>query len=267
MLKAMKALYALYTKYANVLVEKRTLIEKSKILNLKPNCIYSMQSFEEHYYRGTEEQNSYGCKLLVKKDALLDSLDPKERSYDNSANDINFTIRKVNLMFVYIVVVWILFLNKYIIQNPVFFVYNVIMLSIVYAIVFWANFYVKLLMSSTIAAVNSFGKCNVFEKAAQLSVIVYDNKLNNSNTVCNCRSRYDKFVYSNRSRMHGIRVRDRELSRIPKKRIKLILKKSGKVRRLLRTYIRKSIPKSSRIHLFTNKAREKNICTWNQMSE
>ena len=216
-----------------------------------------MQSVEQHSYRETKEQNSNGCKLIVKKDGMLDSLDARERSYDNSANDINFTIRKVNLMFVCIVVVWILFFNKYMIQNPVFFVYNVIMLSIVYAIVFWANLFVKLLMSSTKAAVNSFGKCNVFERAAQLSVIVYDNKLNNSNTVYNCRSRYDKFVYFNRPPTHGICVRDREPSRIPKKRIKPIWKKSGKVRRLLRTYIRKSIPKSCRIHLFTNKAREK----------
>ena len=45
-LKAMKALYALYAKYANVLVEKRTLVEKSTILNLKPNCIYYLQSIE-----------------------------------------------------------------------------------------------------------------------------------------------------------------------------------------------------------------------------
>ena len=94
-----------------------------------------MQSFEQHYYRETEEQNSNGCKLLVKKDAMLDSLDARERSYDNSANRTNFTIRKVNLMFVFILVVWIFFSNKYMIQNPVFFVFNVIMLSIVYAIV------------------------------------------------------------------------------------------------------------------------------------
>ena len=63
----------------------------------------------------------------MKKDAILDSLEAKERSYDNSTNGINFTIRKVNLMFVFTVVVWIFFLNKYMIQNPVFFVYNVIM--------------------------------------------------------------------------------------------------------------------------------------------
>ena len=53
-LKAMKALYALQAMkalYANVL----TLVEKSKILHLKPNCIYSMQSIEQHYYRETEE--------------------------------------------------------------------------------------------------------------------------------------------------------------------------------------------------------------------
>ena len=91
-----------------------------------------------------------------------------------ATNGINFTIRKVNLMFVFIVVVWTFFFNKYVIQNHVFFVFNV-MLSIVYAIVLWANFYVKLLMSSTKAAVNSFDECNVFEKAAQLSVIEYDN--------------------------------------------------------------------------------------------
>ena len=138
-LHALKAMKALYARYTNILVEKRTLIEKSKILNLKPNCIYSMQSIKQHYYRETEEQNSNGCKLLVKKDAMLNSLDAHERSYDNSTNGINFTIRKVNLMFVFIVVVWIFFFNKYMIQNPVFFVYNVIMLSIVYAIVLWAK--------------------------------------------------------------------------------------------------------------------------------
>ena len=70
----------------------------------------------------------------MKKDAMLDSLDARECSYDNSPNGINFTIRKVNLMFVFIVVVWIFFFNKYMIQNPVLFVY-IIMLSIVYAIV------------------------------------------------------------------------------------------------------------------------------------
>ena len=77
--KALNALYVLYAKYANVLVEKRKLVVKSKIWNMKPNCIYSMESIEQHYYRETEEQNSSGWKLLVKKDAMLDSLDARER--------------------------------------------------------------------------------------------------------------------------------------------------------------------------------------------
>ena len=75
--------------------------------------------------------NVFGLPSPGKKDDMLDSLDGKERSYDNSTNGINFTIRKVNLMFVFIVVVWIFFFNKYVIQNPVFCVHNVIMLSIV----------------------------------------------------------------------------------------------------------------------------------------
>ena len=83
-----------------------------------------MQSIEQHYYRDTEEHNYNGCKLLVKKDDMLHSLDGKESSYDNSTNGINFTIRKMNIMFLFMVV-WILFFNKYMIQNPVSFVYNV----------------------------------------------------------------------------------------------------------------------------------------------
>ena len=42
--------------------------------------------------------------------------------------------RKVNRMFFFIVVVRIFFFNKYMIQNPAFFVYN-FMLSIFYTIV------------------------------------------------------------------------------------------------------------------------------------
>ena len=38
-----------------------------------------------------------------------------------NTNGNNFTIRKVNLMYVFIVVVWIFLFNNYMIQNPVFF--------------------------------------------------------------------------------------------------------------------------------------------------
>ena len=60
----------------------------------------------------------------------------------------------------------------------------------------------KAVDSSNKSCRDSFDECNVFKEATQLSVIVYDNKLNNEafsiNTVCNCRSRYDKCVYFNR---------------------------------------------------------------------
>ena len=110
--ESLQCLVCLVCQVCQCLSRKTYTCCKNQIGNLKPNCIYSMQSVEQHYshYRETEEQNSNGCKLLVKKDAMLDSLDARERSYDNSANGINFTIRKVNLMFVFIVVVWIFFL-------------------------------------------------------------------------------------------------------------------------------------------------------------
>ena len=63
---------------------------------------------------------------------MLDSLDVRELSNDNSANGINFTFRKVNHMFVFTVVVWIFFFNKYMIQNPVFFVYNVLLCRVLF---------------------------------------------------------------------------------------------------------------------------------------
>ena len=103
-LKTMKALYALYAKYANVLVVK------IKFLNLKPNCIYSMQSTEQHYYRETEEQNSNGCiYCLWRKTLCWIHLMLWNEATDNCTNGINFTIRKVNLIFVFIAVVWIFF--------------------------------------------------------------------------------------------------------------------------------------------------------------
>ena len=96
-------------------------------------------------------------------------------------------------------------------------------------------------------------------------------KLNNRNdeafsinTVCNCRSRYDRFVYFNRPRTHGVRVRDREPSRIPKKRITRILKKSRKVRLYFECLSEKayrSLPQC----IFLQIKLVKNIGTGNQM--
>ena len=77
--ESIECLVCLVCQVCQCLSWKRKLVVKSKIWNLKPNCIYSMQSIEQHSYRETEEQNSSGWKLLVKKDAMLDSLDAKER--------------------------------------------------------------------------------------------------------------------------------------------------------------------------------------------
>ena len=101
------------------------------------------------------------------------------------------------------------------------------MLSNVYAIVLWANFYAKLLMSSAKAAVNSLDECNVFEKAEQLSVIVYDN-------------------------IHGIRCENKVTTKYPSSAVKRKYRKSNKYRilKMLDQYphvIRSSKPKQSNV--------------------
>lgn len=118
------------------------------------------------------------------------------------------------------------------------------------------NFCVNFLMSSTRAAMNTFEECDLFEKAMQFSVISHDDDDDESFLIKNCRSQYEKFLYFTRhTRNHAVRVRDREPSRIPHKKISSILQKSKNVRRLLRTYIKKNIPRSSHMHMFINEGR------------
>ena len=111
-------------------------------------------------------------------------------------------------------------------------------------------------MSSTRAAMNTFDECDLFDKAMQLSVIAYDDDDDESLLIKNCRSRYEKFLYLIRhTRTHAVRGRDREPSRISRKKISSTLHKSRNVRHLLRTYIKKKMPRSSRMHMFINEGR------------
>ena len=91
----------------------------------------------------------------------------------------------------------------------------------------------------------------LFDKAIQLSVIAHD-MMKSHFKKKNCRSRYEKFLYLTRhTRTHAVRVRDREPSRIPRKKISSILQKSRNVR----TCVKKNIPRSSRMHMFINECR------------
>ena len=154
---------------------------------------------------------------------MLDSVEVKEEIEDAKRNIDNlFFSTKVNLLFLLIVLLWIFLLKK-----------CVMILVGVYATLMGVNFYMNFLMSSTRAAMNTFHECDLFNKATQLSVIANDND-DESFLIGNCRSRYDKFLYFTRhTRTHAVRVRDREPSRIPHKKISSILQKSRNVRRLL----------------------------------
>lgn len=90
---------------------------------------------------------------------------------------------------------------------------------------------------------------NIFEKAAQLSVIVeIDNK--ESINDLQLRPRYAKFAYC--KSVKGHHQRNREPSRIPVKRLSQGLHKSRYIRKFVQKYVKKNIPNSSAMHLFTS---------------
>lgn len=65
---------------------------------------------------------------------MFDSVEVKEEIEDAKRNIDNLFLRtKVNLLFLFIVLLWILLLKKCIILNTVFLVHNVMILAGVYA--------------------------------------------------------------------------------------------------------------------------------------
>ena len=69
------------------------------------------------------------------------------------------------------------------------------------------------------------------------------------------RSRYDQFISSKYVAVSRLKVhkRFREPGRIPVKQLERTLNKSRRKRHLLRIYVKKRVPSSSRIHQFTKK--------------
>ena len=112
---------------------------------------------------------------------------------------------------------------------------------------------VQYFIISTTSLINSSeNECNVFEGAEQLSVFIHhDKKLF---LVEEHRSRYAKSLSCQYVgyKPRGV-ARDREPSRVPVKQLTRLLHKSRNVRKMVRKYIVKNVPRSSRIHCFVNK--------------
>ena len=90
----------------------------------------------------------------------------------------------------------------------------------------------------------------------------YDTSLNKEsiNPSSSFRSRHDKFLASqlagvkSRTQKNHRRAREREPSRLPLKQLSGVLKKTRKLRQLVRKVISKNFPKSSSIHMYTSVA-------------
>ena len=100
------------------------------------------------------------------------------------------------------------------------------------------------------AFMDVFLDCNILDKAEELSVVLNsDIDKNNYVSIKDLRSRYDKFVIGH----YCVHIRNREPSRIPVKRITRVLNKSRNIRCLLRSYIRREVPLSSRMHRYVSR--------------
>jgi len=97
--------------------------------------------------------------------------------------------------------------------------------------------------------------CNLFEKAVLLSTDV--NTTNKSSLSKQClRSRYANFYIAPQCviyKLRSVQHRDREPSRIPVKQLTRVMNKSRTIRKLVRQYIARNVPMSSRIHCYINK--------------
>ena len=107
-------------------------------------------------------------------------------------------------------------------------------------------------MTTTKTKIND---CDIFEKAELLSVIAYHNK--DAVLKEECRSRYAQFIsFKPKCVSHRPRAtREREPSRIPVKQIQRVFHKSRNVRKIIRKYIAKNVPMTSKIHCFVNKCK------------
>jgi len=89
-------------------------------------------------------------------------------------------------------------------------------------------------------------------KAEELSIFFDDNK--EAHLLEECRSRYAKF-FGHQYVEHKLCVVtcDRELSRVPFKRLTRLLHKSRKIQKMVRKYVVKNVPMSSKMQCCVNK--------------
>ena len=203
----------------------------------------------------TYEQSN--VELRFKPSGILES----KLTYNNPQyyESSGYKLRK--LVFVILLII-MLFIRCVVLCNNEAISFIVFMIAVTNLIVYVIN--------SSYMSINSLlasleNDCNIFEKAIQFSgdVNAIYNKSYLPKTQC-VRSRYAKFLASecviSLNKPKAIPQRDREPSSIPVKLLTRIMNKSRNIRKVIRKYIAKNVPRSSKIHCHINK------CGFNQQS-
>ena len=197
----------------------------------------------------TSDENCFAKQCEYHKSDVQRPNSLKENDAMKLADDNNLILSeissvKVNIILTCITVICIVMFNSIVFHKSCLLVTLSAILFILCSLVYMCK-----RIDKSIA--NFFNECDIFEKAEQLCPSEY---VEHEESTIYPRSRYAQFIYFERVKRRRHIGIDREPSRIPVRQLERAFGKSRKIRRAVRQYIRRNIPRSSKIHQFTWKS-------------
>ena len=237
------------TAYEMLLNYMRSMIYTNELTHEVTNENSSQNGFANHcecHKSDIQMPNSLSEIDEQTRNAMLKSK-LAENNILTSTRTSEFPYKKVNMTISFIVIVSTILINSIVFRNSCLLVGLLIILFILSTVIL-INIFRIVCKTIDEAIANTFNDCNIFEKAEQLSLLVQVEESTNYP-----RSRFEQFIYFEGVKRCRLKLVDREPSRIPVKQLARAFGKSRKIREAVRKYIRKNVPKSSRIHVCITK--------------
>ena len=237
------------TAYEMLLNYMRSMIYTNELTHEVTNENSSQNGFSNHcecHKSDIQMPNSLSEIDEQTRNAMLKSK-LAENNILKSTGASEFPYKKVNITISCIVIVSTILINSIVFRNSCLLVGLLIILFILSTVIL-INIFRIVCKTIDEAIANTFNDCNIFEKAEQLSLLVQVEESTNYP-----RFQFEQFIYFEGVKRCRLKLVDREPSRIPVKQLARAFGKSRKIREAVRKYIRKNVPKSSRIHVCITK--------------
>ena len=236
----------MFTNYLRSIIYTNELTYEITNENLTRNCWITKRC--EYHDSVVQMSNSLSESDEQSRNAML-KLAENSNTF-NSTRVSQLPDTKVNIIIIcFVIVICTILFNSSAFRNSWLLVSLLTILYILYGVVI-INIFRNICKTINEAMAYTFIDCGIFEKAEQLSPLIHVDDKESTNYP---RSRYVQFIYFERVQRRRHKLVDREPSRIPLKQLARAFRKSKKVREAVRNYIRKNVPRSSGIHLFTSK--------------